>query len=309
MKLAGRSKGYLFAFIATIAMGNVYIFSKAALNELSIYQFGFFWFGMAIVWNVAFWIQSGRFKLVKHLSRRDHKVLLAHGVLEVIGTTLFFVAIKTATYPAIMSFLQNLVPLFVIIMGVSMLGERFTGIQVGGVIITMLGAVVTCFTGNVAESGFFVAGTGYMIGSTIILAATTIISKRFIKNIDPAIFALNRSLYLFLLAVILMFTRGESFSISGSAFFSTMLGSLLGPFLTSLSTYTALKYIDASKSTIVQSSKGLFVTLGAWIYFNSIPEGFQIIGGLLTIIGIVVLITAREHSGLKKGAIITERPL
>lgn len=309
MKLTDRPRGYLFAFIATIAMANVYVFSKAALNELTIYQFGFFWFGMAIAWNLAFWIQSGRFKLVKHLNGRDHMVLMAHGILELVGTTLFFLAIETATFPAIMAFLQNLVPLFVIIMGVSMLGERFTGIQVAGVIITMLGAVVTSFTGNLAESGFFVAGTGYMIASTVFLASTTILSKRFIKSIDPAIFTLNRSLYLFLLAVILMFTRGESFSIPGSALINTMLGSLLGPFLTSLSTYTALKYIDASKSTIVQSSKGLFVTLGAWIYFNSIPEGFQVIGGLLTIIGIIVLITAREHSGKKRGTIITERPL
>lgn len=309
MKLTDRPKGYLFAFIATVAMANVYVFSKAALNELTLYQFGFFWFGMAIVWNLAFWIQSGRFKLVKHISRKDYLVLLVHGVLEVAGTALFFLAIETATFPAIMSFLQNLVPLFVILMGVSMLGERFTGIQVAGVVITMMGAVVTSFTGNVAESGFFVAGTGYMIASTLFLASTTILSKKFIKRIDPGIFTMNRAIFLFVLAVILMFTRGESFSIPGSALFNTMLGSLLGPFLTSLSTYTALKYIDASKSTIVQSSKGLFVTLGACIYFNSIPEAFQVVGGLLTIIGIIVLITAREHSGVKKGTVITERPL
>jgi drug/metabolite transporter (DMT)-like permease len=309
MKIPDRPRGYIFAFIATIAMANVYVFSKAALNELTIYQFGFFWFGMAIIWNLIFWIQSGRFRLIKHLSRYDYTVLIIHGLLEVAGTTLFFLAIETASLPAIMSFLQNLVPLFVIIMGVSMLGEKFTGMQVAGVVITMAGAVVTSFTGNVAESGFFVAGTGYMIASTLFLAATTIISKRYIKRIDPGIFTLNRSLFLFTLAIMLMLTRGESFNIPGSAWFNTMVGSLLGPFLTSLSTYTALKYIDASKSTIVQSSKGLFVTIGAWIYFNSIPEAFQVIGGLLTITGIVVLITAREHGVKKRGTVITEQPL
>ena len=35
-------KGYIAVFIATLAMSNVYVFSKAALQELSLAQFGVF---------------------------------------------------------------------------------------------------------------------------------------------------------------------------------------------------------------------------------------------------------------------------
>ncbi|MEZ5000066.1 MAG: hypothetical protein R2744_03985 [Bacteroidales bacterium] len=41
MKLTGQPRGYAFALIATVAMANVYVFSKAALIDLTLYQFDF----------------------------------------------------------------------------------------------------------------------------------------------------------------------------------------------------------------------------------------------------------------------------
>lgn len=300
MTISGRPRGYMFAFIATVAMANVYVFSKAALNDLSLPQFGFYWFGLAIVWNVLYGIPTGKIRVARALGKKDLLILFILGILELIGTTLFFIAIETATLPAIMSFLQNLVPLFVIIMGVSLLGERFTTVQAAGVVIILTGAAITSFSGRITGSTFFVAGTIYMIASTFFLAATTIISKRYIKNLDPGLLSLNRSIFLFLFALLLMITGRHSFSITGEALFNTLVGSLLGPFLTAISTFSALKYIEASKSTIIQSSKGLFVTIGAWIYFDSIPASYQVTGGILTIIGVIVLITARESAGSKR---------
>ncbi|HUS85889.1 MAG TPA: DMT family transporter [Bacteroidales bacterium] len=294
--MADKIKGYLFAVLATLAMANVYVFSKAALNELSLYQFGVYWFGLAILWNLIYAIPAGKIRVARALGIREIRILIVIGIIELIGTTLFFLSIEATTDPAIMSFLQNLVPLFVIIMGVSLLGERFTLIQAIGVAVTLSGAVVTSFTGNVAGEGLFVPGTFYMIASTFFLAANMIISKKYIRKLDPGLLSLNRSIFLFALALVLMITTGESFSISGKALFNSLAGSLLGPFLTAISTYTALKFIEASKSTIIQSSKGLFVILGAWVYFGTIPESFQILGGILTILGVIVLITARDNN-------------
>lgn len=296
MKLTDHHRGYMFALIATVAMANVYVFSKAALNELSLYQFGFYWFGMAIIWNVIYALTTGKIRIVRSLRRKEFIILFILGILELVGTSLFFASIETTTSPANMSFLQNLVPLFVIIMGVSFLGERFSGIQVLGVVITLSGALVTSFTGNVSGGGFFVPGTGLMISSTLFLAGTTIISKKYIRNLDPGLLSFNRSFFLFILALILMIIFDQQFIIPGKPFFNTVVGSLLGPFLTAVSTFSALKFIEASKSTIVQSSKGLFVTIGAWIYFGAVPKSFQLLGGLLTIIGVIVLISARNKT-------------
>ena len=299
MKIPDKIKGYGFAFLATVSMANVYVFSKAALNELSLYQFGFYWFGLAIVWNILYAIPTGNWKIIKRLAKKEYRILFVLGIIELFGTILFFMSIEKADDPAIMSFLQNLVPLFVILMGVSLLGERFTILQFSGMLITLSGAVVTSFTGNIAGKGFFVPGTGLMIASTVFQATTMIISKKYIKQLDPGLLAINRSVYLFLTAFILMLFRGESFLLSGKALFNVSVGSLLGPFLTAFSIYSALRFIEASKSTIIQSSKGIFVTIGAWMYFRTIPESFQVIGGIITIVGVIILISARDHQGIK----------
>ena len=302
MKLPDKIKGYGFAFLATVSMANVYVFSKAALNELSLYQFGFYWFGLAIVWNILYAIPTGNWKIIKRLGKKEYRILFVMGIIELFGTILFFMSIEKTDEPAIMSFLQNLVPLFVILMGVSLLGERFTILQFSGMFITLTGAVVTSFTGNITGNGFFVPGTGFMIASTVFQATTMIISKKYIKKLDPGLLAINRSVYLFLTAFILMLFRGESFLLSGKALFNVSLGSLIGPFLTAFSMYSALRFIEASKSTIIQSSKGIFVTIGAWMYFRTIPESFQVIGGIITIIGVIILITARDHVGIEAKA-------
>ena len=294
MIISDKARGYGFAFIATLAMANVYVFSKAALNELNLYQFGFFWFGMAIAWNIMYSIPAGKIKVARKLGPKEYKILVGIGLLELVSTTLFFMSIKSASNPAIMSFLQNLTPLFVLLLGITMLKERFTLWQLLGMIITLAGAIVTSFSGSVAGSSFFVAGTGFMIASTIFLAFGLIISRMYIKKLDPGLLALNRSVYLFVTALILMLVNGESFAISNKALFNVTIGSLVGPFLTALSNYTSLKYIQASKSSIVQSARGLFVVVGAWIYFSTIPQVYQIAGGILTIIGVVVLISARD---------------
>ncbi len=294
MKLPDHVKGYAFAFIATVAMANVYVFSKAALNELNLYQFGFYWFGLAIIYNAIYGISAGKLKVAKELKGHQFKLLGLLGSLELVGTILFFISIKKASDPAIMSFLQNLVPLFVILLGVTVLKERFSLWQVVGMIVTLGGAVVTSFSGSVAGSGFFVPGTGYMIGATFFIAVGMIISRMHIKKLDPGLLSLNRSLFLFVFAAILIIAKGESLAISNKALFNVAIGSLVGPFLTALSNYSALKYIEASKSSIIQSSKGLFVIIGAWMYFSTVPETFQIAGGLITIIGVIVLITAKN---------------
>jgi len=294
MKISDKTRGYGFAFLATVAMANVYVFSKAALNELNLYQFGFYWFGLAIVWNTIYAIPAGKIKVARQLKAKQFRILGMLGILELIATVLFFLSIKTASDPAIMSFLQNLTPLFVILLGITLLKEKFTLWQVIGMVVTLAGAIITSFSGSVKDSGFFVAGTGYMIASTIFLAVSLIVSRMYIKKLDPGLLSLNRSLFLFLFAAILMLVMGESFEISRKALFNVAVGSLVGPFLTAMSNYTALKYIEASKSSIVQSSKGLFVIIGAWMYFSTIPHVFQIAGGIITIVGVIVLISSRD---------------
>ena len=72
-------KGYLLAFLSVVAVSNVYIFSKAALNEVTLAQFGFYWFGFGLIWLILFGIKNKSFALVKLFKRKQFLLLLLLG--------------------------------------------------------------------------------------------------------------------------------------------------------------------------------------------------------------------------------------
>ena len=71
-------------------------------------------------------------------------------VLEGAATGLFYLAIKAMENPAVVSFIGNIGPVFVTLMGIILLRERFRILQMLGIRITILGIFVI----NYREGGF-----------------------------------------------------------------------------------------------------------------------------------------------------------
>ncbi|PKP48010.1 MAG: hypothetical protein CVT92_16465 [Bacteroidetes bacterium HGW-Bacteroidetes-1] len=282
------SKGYLYALIATICGSLVYLFSKAALNEISLPQFGFWWFLSGIFWTSLMALHPrGGFSTTK-FTRQDWKTLLYMGLIEIVATTSFYAAIEVSENPAIPSFLRNLEYLFISVLGFVLLKERFGKLQLVGAFLTLSGAFFISLKTTSADSIFTVAA-GLMLLSTSFYAVRTIIAKKHIREIRPIVLAINRSIFLFLFALMFMIYEGYSFNIPKSAFFNIMAGAFVGPFLTSIFQYSALRFIQASRAAIVMSTTGLFVLVGALFLFGSLPTSIQIIGGLITMFGILLM--------------------
>ena len=67
------------------------------------------------------------------------------------------------------------------------------------------------------------------------------------------------------------------------------IGAFLGPLLTALAQYSALKYIEASRAMIIQATRGMFVLIGSMIYLSIVPTSMQVIGGTITILGVIIM--------------------
>ena len=100
---------------------------------------------------------------------------------------------------------------------------------------------------------------------------------------------MDRVVFLFIFALGAMIVRQESFVITGRAAFNMAVGSLVGPFLTGFAQYSALRFIEASRTMIIQATRSLFVLVGSMIYLSILPQTLQLIGGLITIIGVIVM--------------------
>lgn len=282
-------KGIGLAFLATLGMANVYVFSKAALLEMNFFQFQFYWFTFALIWTSTFMFSTGLIRKVPQLERRSRINLLVIGLLELGSALTLFLAIQLAENPAIVSFLSNATPIFVTLFGIRYLGERFNTFEAIGILLTIGGVVMITYTRDMTVAQFFGNGSGWILVSSLFLSTSIVFAKKHIKKLHPAILTLNRVVFLFTFAVIAILVRQENLAVPGSAIFNTIAGSILGPFLTGLAQYSALKYIEASRTMIIQATRGLFVLIGSMIYLSILPTWLQVFGGIVTIAGVIVL--------------------
>jgi len=288
-KLNNTSKGYILIFTSVLAMANVYIFSKASLNIIHISQFGFYWFGFGIIYNVIFNKKSLNFKRLRLIYKKYGFLISGIGFLEITGTALFFFALKTMSNPALVSFFANATPVFVTVLGIVILNERFNFIEIIGIFLAISGSFIIAYNPGLEIRGDFYKALILIIFSGMSFSVSTILSKKNIKDISPQILSINRVVFLFLASFIFLLITENTFIISGKAIFLVSVGSFLGPFLAAFAGYSALKFIEASRSSVIGSSKAFFVLLTSWLYFNMIPTNLQLLGGLISIIGIFVL--------------------
>ncbi|MBN1133105.1 MAG: DMT family transporter [Bacteroidales bacterium] len=293
-------KGIILAFLATLGMANVYVFSKAALLEVNYFQFQFYWFAFALLWTLPFLIITGMIKKIPRLSRKSNISLVIIGILELSAASLLFLAIKLAENPTIISFLSNLTPIFVTLLGIRFLGERFNLIEAVGIILTIGGVILITYTRDTSLKDFFGHGSGWILLSSVFSSISIITAKSRIKDIHPGILTLNRIIFIFTAATIAIILRSESLAVPGRALFNMAAGSLLGPFLTAMAQYSALKYIEASRTMIIQSTRSLFVLIGSMMYLSILPTSLQITGGIITILGVIVMTMGKMQFNIKK---------
>lgn len=289
MKINDNTKGILYALGAALAVSNVYIFSKAALNEVHLAQFGVYWFGLGILWNGLFLLFTGKYKKISKLSGKSLLNLIIIAFLEMFSTLFFFLAIKTVSNPAVVSFLANINPLFVTIFGIVLLRERFNSIEFMGMTLLLTGTIIISLFSGAEIDTIFIPGVQWVILAGLIYSVATIFAKKQVKIVDPSILSLSRIIMLFVFSYISLIWLDLSFEIPYDSAINITIGSILGPFLTATLGYLALSYIEASKAAMVRSVRSLFVMAGAYLYFNNLPTTLQIIGGMLTILGVVLI--------------------
>ncbi|HKK61909.1 MAG TPA: DMT family transporter [Bacteroidales bacterium] len=287
-------KGVGLAFLATIGMANVYVFSKAALLEVNFFQFQFYWFTFALIYNSIYISSTGLFRKIPQLEFKSKLNLLIIGTLELSAALTLFLAIQLAENPAVISFLSNATPIFATLLGIRFLGERFNMIEAMGILLTIGGVIMITYTRNMTVAQFFSQGSGWILLSSLLLSTSIVYAKKHIKKLHPGILAINRVIFLFLFGLIAVIIRQESLAVPKSAIFNMVAGSFLGPFLTGLAQYSALKFIEASRTLIIQATRGLFVMIGAMIYLAIMPTSMQIIGGIVTIVGVIIITTGKR---------------
>jgi len=285
-------KGYFFTVIATLSFSNVYIFSKVALNELPLAQFGLIWYAVVTVFCLIFAASNKKLRQMTSLTRKQVSILLMLGALEIITTTLFFVSINIIPDPSVTSFLGNMFPVMVMLGGIFILHERFGPVEIFGGFLALAGAFVISYSGGTTLDTIFIKGTGVVFFNALFASTATLVVKVHVKKLSPELLNLNRGLWLLMFSLVMFFVMDESVVISAQAFKNTIVGAIL-EFTAILTVYYSNKYIEASRSSIIQSLKGIFVLIGAFFVFKTLPLPHQLWGGMITVIGVLIMALAQ----------------
>jgi len=288
-----RFKGYFFAIIGTLAFSNEYIFSKAAMNEVHLAQFGVYWFAISTVLIFLYALSSKSLSQIKFLTKRQVRILVTLGFLEIVTTTTFYLSIHIIPDPAVTSFLGNMYPVMLALGGIVVLGEKFGPVEIFGAFLALAGAFIIGYTGETELKKLFIPGTGVVLLNAFFATVASLVVKVHVKKLSPELLNLNRSVWLLVFSFIMFFVYRQSFAIPLSALKNIAVGATLGPFLAILTIYYSFRYLEASRSSVVQSLKGIFVLLGAYLFFGTLPLAHQLLGGFLTVIGVLVMTLAR----------------
>jgi len=289
-------KGYLWALVGTIAFSSLYVFSKAGLNKVSLAHFGLYYFGTAFILNLLLAVFSGKIKGIRLLSKNVLGLLFLLAIIDLGSNVAFFLSIRAIADPSVTSFLGNLFPVFLTILSIVFLKDRFSGLEAVGGFLAIVGAFVISYTGNMYWQEIFIPGTGLVVINTFLAACYSAIVKKNVEKTSPEIFNLNSSTWIFISFLSYFIFTGESWRISLKDYPNIALGAFFGAFLGLLSFYYSYRYIAASRSSIIQSLKGIFVILIAYFYFGNLPIKLQILGGIITISGVLLMTLAKIKS-------------
>ena len=283
-------KGYFYTILATLAFSNVYVFSKAALNEVSLPLFLFLMVSIGFAINLVILLIKGGFKKLSAVPRKMWWIFPTLGCIEIFTVSTFYASVNAISEPAVTGFLGNLFPLFTTMLGIIFLKERFTPIETLGVFIVFSGALLTSYSGNLGWKDFFIPGVGLVVLNCLGAATATVIVRAKVNNLTPEILSFNRTFWLlvFFSAWVIITNTPITIPVTG-ALTNTVIAAILDPVLAILLVYKAYQYIEASRGTIIQSTKGLLIIPVAFFYFGTLPLPHQIAGGLIAMIGVIII--------------------
>ena len=288
-----QTNGYLYAFGASLALAASFVFSKSVLNQLSMLHFGLLWFSMGVVWNSIWFFAKRDYRNVKEDKWKKTGVAIVIAILEGAATGLFYLAIKAKENPAVVSFIGNIGPVFVTLMGILLLKERFRTLQLIGIVTTIVGVFVINFREG-GFAGFVDPGSVYVISAAFLFSLATIVGRRMHHFLVPGYMSLIRSSLLAVAMAILFFRSGELTPISLNIWKDLAIGSFLETLIVIVFAYQALKLIEATKTSLIISTKGVWTLLLAWIFLDIFPTGVQLVGGLVTLVGVWLITWHRK---------------
>lgn len=275
----------ILLFIALLSVSTSPIVAKSLIGVPAIsISFWRMFIGSFLLWVYSSYNNQGRMK-----DKSNYYRTIIAGLLLGIHFALFFGSIKL-TLISNATFLGTLAPLFTLLLELIVLKRKFRYQITLGLLFSFIGAIII-FGNNFDLSQKYTFGNFLAIMCSLCLALSFMIAEKVRQTENTVVY--TRMLYLsasFTLLLIAFFTNTSLFGFSNYEYFGLIFLGIVPTIIGHNAIYYSVKYVSPTVVSAFPLGEPVIATILASIIFGEIILFNIYIGGLMTLIGLMIII-------------------
>lgn len=271
-------------FISSFA----YPFSKYGLNQIEPFSFAFFRFTFAgIIYGAILFFRKER----QRIPFRDQIKIFIVGLILIPVNQLFFLIGQSKTTAGHASLLFATTPIFIYILALIVLGEKFQYRRTAGIFIAAAGVYI------IISGGKIQFGTENLVGDILVLTAViawavgTIIGKPLAQKYGAfrvTGLSLTYGSIVYFPFGLYYVLRGDYSNVTMGGWLSIFYMATVISVVAYVLWYWILKYIEASRAAVIQNIQPIIATSVAALLLAEPISRNLVLGGIIVIAGVLL---------------------
>jgi len=196
--------------------------------------------------------------------------------------------------PSLAAFVNRAEVPIAIFLGVVFLRERFSRLEILGMIISIAGIVVMRLTLRFEYS----AGFWLVLLGALFFGITEFVSKIAVRHVEPVVLAYLRNGMMALVYWMIFLAGGEDLGGLSRVWQGVVALGIVGPILSRMLYLLALKRVELSRVAVISQSQPVFVILIALLFLGQLPTFREVLGGILITTGSLIMILYRRPTAV-----------
>jgi len=286
---AGRRAGHTLAVVSSLGAGLATVVGKWNLESISPLLMSALIFTTAtIVLSVA-WLPFRGDKTIFPLSKQGWLWLGLFTTSSFLAIWIFWAGVQQID-PSLAAFINRAEVPIAIFLGIVFLRERFSRLEILGMIISIAGIVVMRLTLRFEYStGFWLVLLG-----ALFFGITEFVSKIAVRHVEPVVLAYLRNGMMALIYWMVFLAGGEDLGGLSRVWPGVLALGIIGPILSRMMYLLALKRVELSRVAVISQTQPVFVILIALLFLGQFPTFREILGGVLITTGSLIMIAYRR---------------
>ncbi len=290
-----KTQGIIYAVLSALALGTGFVTIKMLLVFLPLASLLFWWFGSAALILFLIILVRPDIEFFAKI-RKEWKTALVVAFLGVICAVMFFASL-TMLESSLFAFIMRLATMTTLLLGVMLLKERFTKIEIVGAAIALIGTLLLTYSPGVGVSLSMLFG----IMAAIVIGIQDFLWKVFVKNTHPITMNFYRTLAIAVSLLLYVQSTSSLVLVPKGQIVFLIFAVILSPVVGVALLIAAMSRLDVSKVVTIRNLEPFAVIIYAYAFFRTLPTPAEMLGGTFIVIGIGIMSFQHQIRSRVKG--------